>query len=303
MKKYRDIVGDGGSNIIGQVAEQIVRLKARTAGIKRKVAVMSGKGGVGKSAVTANLAAALAMGEFAVGILDADLNGPTIAKMMGVRAQRLRVGQDGVHPAHGPLGIKVMSMDLFLPQDEVPVIWDAPTQQDTFVWRATLEVSAVRELLTDAAWGEIDFLLIDLPPGTDRISNIAGLLPEIDGSILVTIPSEVSQLVVKKSIVVAKQALKAPSIGLVENMAAYLCPRCGAEGELFHPGDSERTAESLEIPFLGRVPFDPRISVSSDRGIPFVVQHANSPAGRVFLQLAERTAASLGMRPGSPRRD
>lgn len=303
MKKYKDIAGDGGSNIIEQVVEKGARLKARMAKIKTKVAVMSGKGGVGKSAITANLAAAFALRECAVGILDADLNGPTIAKIIGVRRQRLRISEDGVHPALGPLGIKVMSMDLFLPRDETPVIWDAPTQQDSFVWRATSEVSILREFLTDAAWGELDLLLIDLPPGTDRISNIAGLLPEIDRSILVTIPSEVSQLVVKKSIVVAKETLKAPPLGLVENMAAYLCPRCGAEGELFHPGDSEGTAASLGIPFLGRVPFDPRISISSDQGVPFLMWHVDSPAGRAILQIAEATAASLGMEPKNPARD
>jgi len=297
MKKYKDIAGDAGSNIIDQVVEQMARLKARMAGIKTKVAVMSGKGGVGKSAITANLAAAFAMKGSAVGILDADLNGPTIAKMIGVRGQRLRIGEEGVHPALGPLGIKVMSMDLFLPRDETPVIWDAPTQQDSFVWRATLEVSVLREFLSDAAWGELDLLLIDLPPSADSVSNMAGLLPEIDGSILVTIPSGVSQLVVKKSIAVAKETLKAPPLGLVENMAAYLCPRCGAEEELFHPGDSEGTAASLGIPFLGRVPFDPRISIFSDQGVPFLMRYADSPAGRAILQIAEATATSLGMKP------
>ena len=287
MKRYKDIVGDAGSNIIGQVVEQIERLKARMQRVKRKLAVMSGKGGVGKSAVTANLASALAMQRFAVGILDADLNGPAIAKMMGVRGERLKIGEEGVLPALGPWGIKVLSMDLLLPGDEAPVIWDAPTEQDSFVWRATVEVSALREFLTDTVWGELDFLLIDLPPGTDRISNIANLLPEMDGAVLVTIPSEVSQLVVKKSIVVAKEVLKAPLVGLVENMAAYLCPRCGAEGDLFHPGDSERTAQDLGVPFLGKIPFDPRISTSSDEGVPFVLGHADSPAGRAFLQIAE----------------
>lgn len=296
MKKYKDIAADAGSNIIDQVVEQTARLKARMAKIKTKVAVMSGKGGVGKSAITANLAAAFAMRGSTVGILDGDLNGPTIAKMMGVRGQRLRTGGEGVQPALGPLGIKVMSMDLFLPRDETPVIWDAPTQQDSFVWRATLEVSVLREFLTDTAWGELDLLLIDFPPSAGCVSNIAGLLPEIDGSIPVTIPSGVSQLVVKKSIAVAKETLKAPPLGLVENMAAYLCPRCRAEGELFHPGDSEGTAASLGIPFLGRVPFDPRISVSSDHGVPFLMRHADSPAGRVILQIAEATATSLGMK-------
>jgi len=297
MKKYKDIAGDGGSNIIEQVVEQGARLKARMAKIKTKVAVMSGKGGVGKSAITANLAAAFAMRGSVVGILDADLNGPTIAMMIGVRGQRLRISGEGVYPALGPLGIKVMSMDLFLPRDETPVIWDASTQQDSFVWRATLEVSVLREFLSDVAWGELDILLIDLPPGTDRVSNMAGLLPAIDGSIIVTIPSGVSQLVVKKSIAVAKETLKAPLLGLVENMAAYLCPRCGAEGELFHPGDSEGTAASLGIPFLGKVPFDPRISISSDLGVPFQMRHGDSPAGRAILQIADATATSLGTKP------
>ncbi len=299
-KRYRDIVGDGGSKILAQVDEFQARLRARMARVRKKVAVTSGKGGVGKSVLTANLAAILAVDGWRVGILDADLNGPTIAKMMGVRGQRLRISEEGVHPALGPSGINVMSMDLFLPRDETPVIWDAPTQEDSFVWRATLEVSVLREFLTDAVWGELDLLLIDLPPGTDRISTIAGVLPEMDRSILITIPSEVSQLVVKKSIVVAKETLKAPPLGLVENMAAYLCPRCGAEGELFHPGDSERAAASLGIPFLGRIPFDPRISISSDQGVPFVMQHADSPAGRTILQIAEATATSLGIKPHNP---
>lgn len=287
MKRYKDIVGDAGSNIIGQVVERIERLKARMRGIQRKLLVMSGKGGVGKSAVTANLASAFAMRGYTVGILDADLNGPAIAKMMGVRGERFKIGEEGIHPPLGPLGIKVMSMDLLLPGDEAPVIWDTPTEQESFVWRATMEVSTLREFLTDVLWGGLDFLLIDFPPGTDRISNIADLLPEVDGAILVTIPAEVSQLAVKKSIVVAKEIFKAPLVGLVENMAAYLCPRCGAEEKLFHPGDSERTAQELSVPFLGRIPFDPRISLASDRGVPFVLEHADSPAGRTFFQIAE----------------
>lgn len=301
MKRYKDIVGDAGSNIIGQVVERIERLKARMQRVRRKLAVMSGKGGVGKSAVTANLASAFAMRGYAVGILDADLNGPAIAKMMGVRGKGLKIGEEGIHPPLGPLGLKVMSMDLLLPGDEAPVIWDTPTEQESFVWRATMEASALREFLTDIVWGELDFLLIDLPPGTDRISNIASLLPEMDGALLVTIPAEVSQLVMKKSIVVAKEILKAPLVGLVENMAAYLCQRCGAEGELFHSGDSERTAQELGIPFLGKIPFDTRISLTSDRGVPFVLEYADSPAGRAFFQIAEAIQGFLEADPPQGR--
>ena len=137
MKRYRDIAGDAGSNILGQVADKRERLEARLRAVKWTVAVLSGKGGVGKSAVTVNLAAALAIRGHAVGILDADLNGPSIAKMLGVRGQPLRIGEGCVHPVMGPVGIRVLSMDLLLPSDATPVLWEAPTQQDSFVWRAT----------------------------------------------------------------------------------------------------------------------------------------------------------------------
>ncbi|MCI0526548.1 MAG: Mrp/NBP35 family ATP-binding protein, partial [Nitrospira sp.] len=228
MKKYKDIVGDGGSNILGQVGEQMERLKARMAKIRHKVAVMSGKGGVGKSSITANLAVGLASKGYTVGVLDADVNGPSLAKMMGVRGQKLKITGEGIQPAISPGNIRAMSMDLLLPTDETPVIWDAPTQQEAFVWRGTMEVTALREFLADTNWDHLDFLLLDLPPGTDRLPNLVELLPDLGGTLVVTIPSEVSQLIVKKSITLAKDLLKTPVIGLVENMAGYVCLRCGA---------------------------------------------------------------------------
>lgn len=286
MKKYSDIASDGGSNILGQVAEKGERLSARLREVKWTVAVLSGKGGVGKSAVTVNLAAALAVRGRAVGILDADLNGPSIAKMLGVRGQTLRIGEEAIDPAVGPAGIRVLSMDLFLPSDETPVVWDAPTQQDSFVWRGTHEVTALREFLTDTCWGKLDFLFLDLPPGPDRMPNVLGLLPEGTGAVFVTIPSEVSQLVVRKSITVARDMLNAPVVGLLENMGTYVCARCGASEHLFHNGGSQKIAREMGIPFLGSVPFDPRISTCGDRGVPFVLEHGNSPAGKVLAEVA-----------------
>ncbi len=292
MKKYKDIVGDGGSNIVGQVEEQQSRLKARLAAVRHVVAIVSGKGGVGKSSVTANLAAAFARGGSAVGVLDADLNGPSVARMLGVRGQTLRVTEAGVHPAVNAQGISVMSMDLLLPSDETPVTWEATTQAESHVWRGNMEANALREFLADTAWGSLDLLLLDLPPGTDRLPTVAGLVPSLSGTVLITIPAEVSHLVVKKSITVAK-ATPAPILGLVENMAGYVCVECGALGELFHGSGGEALAAEFGIPFLGRVPFDPRLAAAGDQGLPFISEHADSPAGRALLHVADRIRAAL----------
>lgn len=284
-KKYKDIVGDGGSDIIGQVTAQGERLRSRMALIRHKVAVMSGKGGVGKSAITVNLAAILAAQGYRVGVLDADINGPTVAKMLGVRMQSLPIGESGISPASGPLNIKVMSMDLILPGERTPVVWDAPTQQDTFIWRGTIEAGTLREFLADIDWGELDFLLIDLPPGPYSFSTIAQLIPEMIG-IMVTIPSEVARLVVGKFIVLA-QELKIPLVGLMENMVGYVCPHCGKLGELFYAdGTGDIMAAELGLPYLGNIPFDPKLQVSTDWGVPFVLEHGDSPAGQALTNVA-----------------
>ena len=298
MKKYKDIVGDGGSNIVAQVGAQQSRLKARLAAVRRIVAVLSGKGGVGKSTVTANLAAAFAREGSVVGVLDADLNGPSMARMLGVRGQKLRVTGAGVQPAVNAQGISVMSMDLLLPSDETPVTWEATTQAESHVWRGNMEANALREFLADTAWGSLDLLLIDLPPGTDRLCTVADLVPSLSGTVLVTIPAEVSHLVVKKSITVAK-ATAAPILGLVENMSGYVCQRCGALGELFQGSPSEALAAEFGIPFLGRIPFDPRLAAAGDRGVPFLDEHPESLAGGALAEIATRIHSMLSPSPSS----
>lgn len=288
MKTYHDIPTDGGSNIIEQVTEQANRVMVRLAQVRHVVAVMSGKGGVGKSSVTVNVAAALARDGLAVGILDADINGPTVAKMTGVRGHSPSPSTAGMTPAHGVLGIKVMSIDLFLPQDDTPVLWDAPTQQDAYTWRGMMEMAALRELLSDTAWGMLDVLLVDLPPGTDKLSNITDLLPELSGAIVVTIPSGVSQLVVSKSLTMAKDVVKMPVVGLVENMAAYVCSHCGEEEALFPMGHVEELATAHDVPYLGRIPFDPRIAAAADAGTLFMQQHHATPAGQAIADIATK---------------
>lgn len=257
--------------------EQEERLKERMSKVKHKIAVISGKGGVGKSVTTANLAMALAWKGYSVGVLDADIHGPSIPKMFGLHGQRLQAGPPGVFPAAGPMGIKVVSIDFLLPSEEAPVIWRGP-----------LKMAAIRQFLSDIVWGPLDFLLIDLPPGTgDEPLSVIQLLPEMDGVIIVTIPSEVSQIVVKKAVVFA-QKLNVPVIGIIENMSGFVCPKCGAEIDIFRSGGGERIARELFVPFLGKIPIDPEICKASDEGISFVIRHPDSPSTKAFMNIVEK---------------
>ena len=283
-KRYRDITGDGGSNIVGQVEAQAARLRARLAGVKAIIAVVSGKGGVGKSSVTANLAGAFTLDGLRVGVLDADLNGPSMAKMLGVRGGKLVVQDGAVEPPRSALGVKVMSMDLLLPSDAAPLTWDAPTQDEAHTWRGTMEANALREFLADTDWGELDVLLLDLPPGTDRLHTVASLVPVLAGIVVVTIPSDVSQLVVRRSLTVAAQS-RAPVLGLVENMAG-----------LFPGPDAEVLAKDAGTPFLGRIPFDAALASAADRGEAFVASfpdHAAAIALRAIATSIRRAVSSL----------
>ena len=282
MKRYKDIAGDGGSNIAGQVSEQSARLRARLSEVRAIVAVVSGKGGVGKSSITANLAACWALEGRRVGVLDADLNGPTMATMLGVRGRRLVVGPEGVTPPQGALGIRVMSMDLLLPSDDTPLVWEAPTQAESHTWRGAMEANAIREFLADTAWGALDVLLLDLPPGTDRLVTVVGLLPALSGTIVVTIPADVSHLVVRKSITIAAQA-KAPVLGLVENMTGAFPGPSGVE-----------LARAAGVPFLGAVPFDPALAAAADLGEPLVASAPTCEASRALLAIAAVVGAAIG---------
>lgn len=286
MKTYKELPNDAGSNIIGQVTAQANRLQKRLASIKHTVAIMSGKGGVGKSSLTANLATALTRKGNAVGVVDADINGPTLAKMMGVRKATLVYSQVGVKPAITPLGTKLISMDLLLAEDDAPVLWNAHTQKDAFTWRSTMEVGALREFIADTEWGQLDYLLLDLPPGTDRLPNVAELIPNLGGVVVVTIPSEVSQLIVKKSVTMARDILKVPIIGVVENMAFYVCQHCGEEEPLFSADETlDKTLQQL---MLGSIPFDPQLSRANDTGTPYVDKYPDAPASRVLVQVGKK---------------
>jgi ATP-binding protein involved in chromosome partitioning len=257
--------------------EQDPKLKIKMSLIKHKIAVISGKGGVGKSTVTVNLAAAFAtqghLGK--VGVLDADIHGPCVPKMLGLKGQKLVGGPAGtIFPVTGRYGLKVVSMDFLLPSDEAPVIWRGP-----------LKMRVIQQFLSDILWGELDFLFIDLPPGTgDEPLSVMQLIPDIDGVIIVTMPSEVSQAVVKKAITFAKQ-VGVPVIGIIENMSGFVCPECGAQLDIFKTGGGKKIADELSVPYLGKIPIDPAICINSDSGTPFVAEKNASPTIKAFAEI------------------
>jgi ATP-binding protein involved in chromosome partitioning len=263
-----------------QQYEQEQKLKLKLNKIKHKIAIISGKGGVGKSTVTANLAVAFAMQghKTEVGVIDADLHGPCIPKMLGLKGQTLIGGPGGMlFPVMGQLGIKVVSMDFLLPNDEAPVIWRGP-----------LKMRAIQQFLSGVTWGELDYLFIDLPPGTgDEPLSVMQLIPDMDGVVIVTIPSEVSQAVVKKAVTFAKQ-IGVPIIGIIENMSGFVCPDCGAKVNIFKTGGGKRIAEDLSVPYLGSIPIDPNICDDSDTGVPFIAGKTNSPATKAFMEIVDK---------------
>lgn len=277
------------AKVIQQISEQMRQVQARLAGIRHKLVIMSGKGGVGKSMTTVNLALAFARIGNRVGVLDVDLNGPCVPRMLGMHGQSLTMTPDGAIPPVGPLGVKVASMDFFLDATS-PVRWKGPMDLSP-VWLGVMEMNVIREFLADVCWGELDYLLTDLPPGAaaDKPPVMAGFIPDLAGAIVVTTPSEVASNVVQKSIVYARD-MGIRVLGVIENMSRYRCPTCGAENDLFE-GDTEAMCEALDVPLLGRIPFDRTLARTFDKGAPLL--DAVYPTVQRYQEVAERIRAIL----------
>lgn len=242
--------------------------------VKYKIAILSGKGGVGKTAATVNLAAALKNAGHRVGIFDADLHGPSIPKMLGIKQEAKLNGGFWLDPVVTQSGIKALSVALFWPGDMTPVMWRGQTKSRT-----------IRQLLSASKWGGLDFLLVDLPPGTgDEPIAILKSIPDLDGVIIVTTPQEVSTLVCSKAIN-ASRTLGANVIGLIENMSSYTCG-CGDTVYLFGKDKGKQLAKMMEIPFLGSVPIDPLFSEAADTGVPVVNLHRESLTAKAFVEIA-----------------
>jgi Mrp family chromosome partitioning ATPase len=266
---------------IMQAMQERMQMAKAMAKIKHKIVVMSGKGGVGKTTVAVNLAVTFAK-EARVGIVDADVTGPDVPKILGVENSAVVPSEEGLEPATGVLDVKAVSMGLVLRDRDTPVIWRGP-----------LKIKALKQMLMDVNWGELDYLIIDLPPGTsDEPLSIAQEIPDADGAVVVTTPQDVSLLDVRKSIAFAK-AVNLPVLGIVENMGGMVCPHCGGEVDVFKKGGGEAAAKDLGLPFLGRIPLDPRIVVGGDAGKPFVLEHPDSPAAKAFAQIVDRIKERL----------
>src|SRR6476646_3008116 len=255
MKRYHEIVGDGGSRVLEQVAEQRARIMDGLAAVRHLVAIGSGKGGVGKSTLTLHLAGALRARGLRIAIFDADFNGPSQARMAGVQGALFVPGSHTVALPRTRNGIAVFSMGSLIPESEA-LEFESAAQGESHTWRATREFALLSEILGSFEWGALDLLMFDLPPGAERTVQYADFLGARTSLLLVTIPSEVSRGVVARSVAALS---KAPNrvLGYVENMSGYYCRDCNAVKPRF---DSDRGASALEIPCLGTVPFDPELA-------------------------------------------
>jgi len=248
--------------------------------VRFKVAVASGKGGVGKSTVAANLALALERLGHRVGLMDSDIYGPSQQMMMGIEEKPFVNEENQIVPITRH-GVKVMSLGFLMDVDQ-PVIWRGP-----------MVMKAVEQFLQDVAWGSLDFLVIDLPPGTGDAQLTLTQKIHLSGAVIVTTPQDVSLIDARKGLAMF-QKVNVPVLGIVENMSYYLCPKCGHREEIFKHGGGRRTAELLKVPFLGEIPLDPKIAVGGDSGVPIVAGEPKSTVTQAYLVLAETVAKGLG---------
>lgn len=289
IRTYHEVGEESGAEVVEQIAARHRRLEERLSAVREVWAVASGKGGVGKSVIAANLAAALAASGRRVGAVDADLNGPSLARMLGVRRERLAVHEDGIEPPRGAAGVRVISMDLLLAGEDAPVRWQGPAQaqHSTWIWQSALETSAVREFLADVRWGDLDYLVLDLPPGTDKVVRVLELVPRLTGVLLVTTPSEMARTVVARSLRLLVEA-KIPRLALVANMTSYACPACGHASPLYDADGARRLARESGVALWAEVPFDPAVATATDAGAPAVLAARVSPGAAALRALARR---------------
>jgi len=259
-----------GKEEIEEIKEHLA-LQGNIAGIRHKIIVLSGKGGVGKSTVATNIAIVLSLKGKKVGLMDVDIHGPSIPKMLGLEGAKLRGSEEGMLPVDYSDSLKVMSIGFILRD-----------QKDAVIWRAPLKHKLIRDFLTDVKWGELDYLIVDSPPGTgDEPISVMQLLENADGAVIVTTPQDVALIDVKKAITFCRQ-VNLPVIGVVENMSGFVCPYCGKTVDIFKTGGGQEMASEMDVPFLGRIPIEPKIVESGDSGKPYLQYYRDSEASRAF---------------------
>lgn len=256
--------------------EQRQRLYSSLCRIGHKIVVMSGKGGVGKSTVAVNLATALMMSGRRVGLLDVDVHGPSVPTMLGLENVTPTANVGGLIPIDYN-GIKVMSVGFLLRSTDSAVIWRGP-----------MKTGVIRQFLADVAWGDLDYLIVDSPPGTgDEPLSVCQLIGDVDGAVIVTTPQKVAAVDVRKSITFCHE-LGVPVLGVIENMSGFACPHCGEITHILSAGGGEQTARDMRVPFLGSLPIDPAIAEAGDAGQVFVHHNPDAPVAQLMMQAVQR---------------
>lgn len=261
------------------IDERTKNIKKNMEKIKHKIVVISGKGGVGKTTVAINLAMSLVSVGLRVGILDVDITGPNVIKMLGISSElkpRVDAEAKKFYPINGPLKLKVMSMAFLTLTPDEPVIWRGP-----------MKMSAVRQFLGDAEWGELDYLICDLPPGTsDETLDILQLIPD-ENVVIVSTPQEVALMDARKTIKMA-MVMERNVLGIIENMSGFNCPHCGEYVDLYPPGGVEKATIDFNIPLLGKIPFEIEVSQQGDQGLPFIIKYPESKSTKAFKETVKK---------------
>ena len=256
-----------------QMEAEQARIRRRMAQIKHKILVLSGKGGVGKSTVAVNLAISLSLAGKRTGLLDIDIHGPSVPKILNLEGRRLQAMDETILPIEVGKNLKVMSIGFLL-----------SSKDDAVIWRGPMKYQMIKQFLKDVEWGELDYLIIDSPPGTgDEPLSIIQLLENADGAVVVTTPQEVALSDVRKSITFCR-SLDLPVLGVLENMSGFVCPKCGERTDIFKAGGGENMATAMNVPFLGRIPIDPQIVEACDSGQPYVDKYRQSQTARAFRE-------------------
>lgn len=256
---------------------QEANLKKNLSKIKNTIVVLSGKGGVGKSTIAANIAVGLSIKGFKTGLLDIDVHGPSIPTLLGLEDIKMQTDGEFILPVEYSENLKVISTGFMI---------EDPT--DPIIWRGPMKMSFIKQMLSDVKWDDLDYLIIDCPPGTgDEPLSIIQLLEKVTGAIIVTTPQKLSIVDVKKSVNFCKK-LETPIIGIIENMSGFICPKCGETVEIFKSGGGEKMAKEMDVPFLGRIPLEAQIVESGDRGKPFIENYVNSQTANDVNDILEK---------------
>ncbi|MGD9396296.1 MAG: Mrp/NBP35 family ATP-binding protein [Candidatus Thorarchaeota archaeon] len=274
------------TKVVSKVSDMVPpEVKENMRDVKHKIVILSGKGGVGKTTVATNMAMSFAKRGLKSGVLDVDIYGPNVPKLLGLEGQHPHVEHSKLLPVEGPMGLRVMSMGFLLQHSD-----------DAVAWRGPLVGKAIRQFLSDVKWGELDVIVVDLPPGTgDEILSILQSIPEIDGVVIVSTPQEVAVLDARRAIRLVEQ-MGVPILGIIENMSEFVCPHCGESYNLFGEGVTQKAAKEFGVKHLGSLPLDPRIISFSDKGTPFVVEDPESKAAKAFGAVVDQLSKAIGIK-------